>query len=74
MSIIKTETNETAQDEVRKIYDEVLQRLPFIPKPVQVMSASPELMTRYWALMKVLIDHPRLSREMMSYLRLGVAM
>jgi alkylhydroperoxidase family enzyme len=75
MSIINTQTNETAQGEVRKIYDELLRRgLPFIPKPVQVMSASPELMTRYWPMITWVLDHPRLSRQLLAYIRLGVAL
>ncbi len=74
MAIINTATNETAQGEVRAIYDELIERLSFIPKPVQVMSASPELFTKYWAMIKRLINHPRLSRSLMAYLRLGVAL
>lgn len=74
MPIIKTQTNETAEGEVRRIYDEVLKRLPFIPKPVQVMSASPELMSGYWTMITRVIDHPRLSRELLAHIRLGVAL
>lgn len=74
MPIINTQTNETANGKVREIYDELLARVPFIPKPVQMMSASPELMTRYWPLMKWLIGHPRLSREILAHIRLGVAL
>jgi alkylhydroperoxidase family enzyme len=74
MPIIATQTNETATGEVRRIYDAVLQRLPFIPKPVQVMSASPELMPRYWTMITWVLDHPRLSKELLAHLRLGVAL
>jgi alkylhydroperoxidase family enzyme len=74
MPIINTQTNETAHGEVRGIYDAMLSRVPFIPNPVRMMSASPELMTRYWPLMTWLIDHPRLSREILAHIRLGVAL
>jgi len=74
MPIITTQTNQTAEGEVRKIYDAMLKRMPFVTKPVRMMSASPELMTRYWPMISWLIDHPRLSPGLLAHIRLGVAM
>ena len=75
MPIIETQTNETATGKVRRIYDEILARgLPFVPKPVQVMSASPELMRRYWHMLSWVLDHPRISRKALAHIRLGVAL
>jgi len=74
MAIIETQTNETATSPVREVYDEVLKRLPFVPKPVQVMSASPEFVPKYWQMLTHVLDHPRLSKELMAHIRLGVAM
>lgn len=74
MALIHTQTSETAEGEVRKIYDQILEVVPFVPKPVQLFSASPELMTGYWRMMQRVIAHPRVSRPTMALLRLGVAM
>ena len=61
MAMISTQTNETAEGEVRAVYDQVLQRLPFIPKPVEMMSANPEFMPRYWSMISYILERPRLS-------------
>jgi uncharacterized peroxidase-related enzyme len=74
MPIIETQTHETATGNVREVYDQVLQRLPFVPKPVQVMSASPEFIPHYWQMITHVLDQPRLSRALMAHIRLGVAM
>jgi hypothetical protein len=74
MVLIRTQPNGDAASPVREIYDEILQTVPFVPKPVQLMSASPELMTGYWTMFRRVLGHPRLSRALLALVRLGVAM
>ena len=74
MALIQTQTNANAEGPVRQIYDEILERVPFVPKPVQLMSASPQLMTGYWSMMKRVLEHPHISRASLALLRLGVAL
>ena len=74
MALIRTETTETAKGAVAEVYDELLKVVPFIPKPVQLMSASPGLMPGYWSMLSHIINHPRVGRPALALLRLGVAM
>lgn len=74
MALIQTQATEEAHGAVRAIYDQLMTRIPFVPRSVQLMSASPELMVGYWSMMQRILQHPRVSRELLALLRLGVAM
>lgn len=74
MALIQTQTNENAQGAVREIYDQVLEQIGFVAKPVQLMSASPNLMIGYWQMIQWILQHPRVSHRSRALLRLGVAM
>lgn len=74
MSLIPTQKKEVAEGAVREIYDQIVRRITFIPKPMQLMSASPNLMIGYWSMMQWMLDHPRVTRRSLALVRLGVAM
>lgn len=74
MTIIKTQTEKTATGKVREIYDAVMKKIPFIPKPLQLMSASPALLDSYVNTMSYYMKHPSLSPLLQAHIRLLVAM
>ncbi len=74
MSLIPTRTRRDAEGAVREIYDQITSRITFIPKPMQLMSASPNLLIGYWSMMQWMLGHPRITRRSLALVRLGVAM
>lgn len=73
MALIPIQTPENAGGRVKEIFDTILKVAPRVPRPVQMMSASPELMEPYWALIRRFIEHPRLSQLLKTHIRLLVA-
>jgi hypothetical protein len=73
MTIIKIQTTETATGKVKKVYDAVLKNIPLIPKPLQLMSASPALIIGYAKGMEHYMNHAALSPLLLAHIRLLVA-
>jgi hypothetical protein len=51
-----------------------LQRMPFVPKPMQLMSASPDLLQMYVGSMGFYLQHPTLTFPILTHIRLLVAL
>jgi hypothetical protein len=73
MALIKIETIETAQGKVKQAYDALLQTIPFIPKPAQMMSASPGLMDGFMLGMRYFFEHPHLKMQTLAWIRYLIA-
>ncbi len=74
MTIIKTQTAETATGIVKEVYGAIQKRIPFIPKPLQLMSASPALLAGYAKDLDHYLEHATLSPLLLAHIRLLVAM
>lgn len=70
MAIIKTIPPDQAQGQVKEIYGAILEKIPFVPKPLQLMSASPDLLATYSRTMDYFMGHPNLSPLLMAYIRM----
>lgn len=73
MAIIKTQTMENATGKVKEIYEEFLKVMPMIPKPIQLMSASPDLLVINSYEKKYFLSHPNLSPLLQAYIRMLAA-
>ena len=74
MAIIKTQTQENAQGSVKETYDLVLKKMPFVPKPLQLLSASPKLLQAQMQSMGYFMNHEKLSPTLLAYIRFLVAL
>ena len=69
MALIKTETPETAQGVVKEAYDMTLEKFGIIPKPLEMMSASPGLLELAMRRVHYFASHPKLSFTLLTHIR-----
>jgi alkylhydroperoxidase family enzyme len=69
MALIKTYTPENAEGPVKEYYDRVLNQMPFIPKPMQMMSASPELLGPFAKSLGYVAGKPEFNPAMLGFIR-----
>jgi len=74
MALIATQPAETAEKRVRVMYEPFVDRLKMVPRPLQLMSASPDLLSGYLVTMSVFLDHPTLSPSLLTHIRLQVSL
>jgi alkylhydroperoxidase family enzyme len=73
MPLINTITPENAQGTIKEAYDMFMQRIGIIPKPLQLMSASPNLFEIQVRRIQYLSQHPNLSFALLAHIRYLVA-
>ena len=74
MALIKTVKPDEAEGAVKKVYDAILEKMPFVPKPLQLMSASEPVLGVYFQTLGYFMEHPRLGVQTLSAIRLLVAL
>ncbi len=73
MALIQTVSPEEAEGSVKEIYDEMMERARVIPKPFQMMSLSPQLLSLMNQSIGYYFKHPTLSFPLLTHIRLLVA-
>jgi hypothetical protein len=73
MSIIQTINPEKAEGEIKKIYDAMLKNVGTVPSPLQLASASPDILKSNWESIKYYSQHPALGFALLSSIRFMVA-
>ena len=73
MAIIKTQTLETAEGEVKEILDTVQGMMNTIPGPMELASASPWMIKNVWGSVQYFSQHPNLGFGLLSAIRYLVA-
>lgn len=73
MALIDTVTKEKAEGIVKEGYDLFLENIGVIPKPMEMMSASPTLFQIILERLQYLARHPKLSFPLLSHIRYIVA-
>lgn len=73
MALIKTVSPEEATGKVKQVYDVMLEKARAIPKPFQMMSPSPALLEIMLQTLGYYMEHPRLSFQLLTHIRLLVA-
>ncbi len=73
MALIETVAPEAAEGDVKEIYDTILSRLSFIPKPTVLLSASPALLDTWWTMTGHYLQHERFTPPLTAAIRLLVA-
>jgi alkylhydroperoxidase family enzyme len=73
MALLKTETPESAQGEMKEVFEFFQKRLSFVPGPMKLLSASPSQFDLQWRSLQYYINHPALSYPVLSTIRYLVA-
>ncbi len=73
MARIKTVSPEDAQGVVKEAYDMFMKNIGMIPKPLEMMSASPTLFESQLKRIQYLSTHPNLSFALLAHIRYLVA-
>jgi hypothetical protein len=73
MALIKTVPPEQAEGTIKEGYDMFLDNIGIIPKPMEMMSASPALFELGLRRVHYLSTHPRLSFSLLAHIRYLVA-
>ena len=73
MALIKTVTLENAEGKMKTTYDMFMQNLGIIPRPLEMMSASPAIFDYQLQRIQYYTDHPTLSFALLSHIRYLVA-
>lgn len=73
MSLLKTIPHETAEGEVKEIYDRFMEQIGTIPKPFELLSISPSLMAIQEKSMAYFMSHTTLGFPLLSHIRYLVA-
>jgi len=73
MSLLKTIDPESAQGVVAQIYNEIKELFGFVPNAIRMDSINPEHMARHWAGIRQVLDHPTLSQQLFTTIRLLVS-
>jgi alkylhydroperoxidase family enzyme len=70
MALLKTVKPGEAQGLVKETYDMFLKMGPVVPKPLQLLSVSPDLMKIQTGIMGYYMKHPTLSFELLAHIRM----
>lgn len=73
MPLINTVTPENAQGTIKEAYDMFMKNIGLIPKPMEMMSASPALFEIQLRRIQYLAQHPHLSFALLAHIRYLVA-
>ena len=73
MALINTVSPEEAEGEMKEAYDMFMKNLGIIPKPLEMMSASPAIFEHQLQRIQYYTDHPTLSFALLSHIRYLVA-
>lgn len=73
MALINTASQETATGPVREGYEMYLENFGIIPKPMELLSASPDLFSLQLKRLRYYANHPRLSFALLTHIRYLVA-
>jgi len=73
MALIKTVSPEEATGKVKEVYDVMMEKARVIPKPFQMMSPSPALLEIMLQSLGYYFEHPSLSFQLLTHIRLLVA-
>ena len=73
MALIKIVDPEKAEGEVKEIYDAMQKNIGMIPSPMQLASASPQMMKMMWQSIQYYTQHPNLGFGLLSTIRFLVA-
>jgi alkylhydroperoxidase family enzyme len=69
MALIKTVSPEEAQGPIKEAYDMVQNMAGMVPKPLQLMSASPKIFEGYMKTLQYFLTHPNLSPVLLAGIR-----
>ncbi len=73
MALIQTVQPENAEGAVKEGYEMFMEHIGIIPKPMEMMSASPALFTQQLQRIQYFSTHPHLSFELLAHIRYLVA-
>ena len=73
MTLLKIQTPEKAQNDVKEVYDFFLKNMGMIPAPMKLLSASPAQFNLQWRSLKYFMKHPTLNFAVLSTIRYLVA-
>ncbi len=73
MALVKTVTPDQAEGRMKEAYDMFIQNLGVIPKPLEMMSASPAIFDQQLQRIRYYNEHPTLSFALLSHIRYLVA-
>jgi len=73
MALIQTVSAEDATEKVKEVYDQLMATARTIPKPMQMMSASPDLLAIQVQSLAHYFRHPTLNFSLLAHIRLLVA-
>ena len=73
MALINTVSLENAEGTIKEAYDMFMKNLGVIPRPLEMMSASPAIFDQQLQRIQYYTDHPTLSFALLSHIRYLVA-
>jgi hypothetical protein len=73
MALINTVTPDQAEGKMKEAYDMFIQNLGVVPKPLEMMSASPAIFDQQLQRIHYYTEHPTLSFALLSHIRYLVA-
>ncbi len=73
MALINTVSPEQAEGKIKEAYDMFIENLGVIPKPLEMMSASPAIFDQQLQRIHYYTNHPTLSFALLSHIRYLVA-
>ena len=73
MALLHTVTAEDATGKVKEVYDQLMKTARVIPRPMQMMSASPDLLAIQVQFLNHYFRHPTLGFALLAHIRLLVS-
>lgn len=73
MALIQTVSAEDAEGKVKEVYEKLMETARVIPRPMQMMSVSPDLLAIQIQSLGHYFRHPTLSFSLLAHIRLLVA-
>jgi hypothetical protein len=73
MSLICTVTPDKAKGSIKEAYDMFIKNIGMIPKPMEMLSVSPDLFNLQYQRIRYFSKHPRLSFPLLAHIRYLVA-
>ena len=73
MSLLKTIEPEAAEGVVADVYNEIQELFGFVPNAMRLDSINPEHMAHHWSAIRQVLEHPTLSQQLFTTIRLLVS-
>jgi alkylhydroperoxidase family enzyme len=73
MPLIHTDTPETAEGQVKEIYDQAIKAFGSVPNALQIYSSSPALLARQWQQIGYYLQHPTLGFHLLAIMRMLIS-